>query len=51
MARKHVAWYLKAQQGAEQFRHYFNSLEKPQDQLDAITAFSGDPDNHKELAA
>lgn len=39
IARKHVGWYLKNKQGAEQFRKEFNQLEETAQQQDAIRAY------------
>ena len=39
IARKHVSWYLKAQDGAELFRARFNALESAGEQLDAVTDY------------
>ncbi len=39
VARKHVSWYSRGQTGSARFRDYFNRLEKPKEQLEAIQAF------------
>jgi tRNA-dihydrouridine synthase B len=39
VARKHVSWYSRGQTGSARFRDYFNRLEKPHEQIEAIEAF------------
>lgn len=58
VARKHVAWQLRTGGGAESFRRFFNRLENPRDQVEALLRFFGDSsknfdddDKNKVLAA
>ena len=47
VARKHIAWYLDALPGAEEFRRRVNRVESAREQLDSVTEFiagSGRPD-------
>ena len=39
VARKHVSWYSRGQNGSARFRDSFNRLEKPEEQLAAIETF------------
>lgn len=39
VARKHVSWYSRGQTGSARFRDYFNRLEKPHEQIEAIETF------------
>ncbi len=39
VARKHVSWYSRGQTDSARFRDYFNRLEKPNEQIEAIKAF------------
>ncbi len=39
IARKHVSWYSKGQSGSAQFRHTFNRIEDPKEQVSAIENF------------
>lgn len=39
VARKHVSWYSRGQTGSARFRDYFNRLEKPHEQIEAIQTF------------
>lgn len=39
IARKHVGWYLQHAPDGSSFRKHFNTLEKAEDQADAIAAF------------
>jgi tRNA-dihydrouridine synthase B len=50
IARKHVSWYLKTLPGIS-FRTFFNQLETPAQQLNAVTRFFEDHDINKEQAA
>ncbi|MBE0482645.1 MAG: tRNA dihydrouridine synthase DusB [Bacterioplanes sp.] len=51
IARKHVSWYLQEQPDHLAFRHYFNGLQSPQEQSQAIHTFFKDSFNSKEHAA
>jgi tRNA-dihydrouridine synthase B len=39
IARKHIAWYIKDQQGAELFRKHVNQIEDSSTQLEMVTDF------------
>lgn len=39
IARKHINWYCKQQQGAEEFRKRINTIENPAQQLVEVVAF------------
>ncbi|RUO76844.1 tRNA dihydrouridine synthase DusB [Pseudidiomarina taiwanensis] len=39
IARKHVGWYLEAQQPAQDFRRHFMTIESASEQLDALADF------------
>lgn len=39
IARKHINWYCKQQQGAEEFRKRINTIENPVQQLAEVVAF------------
>lgn len=39
IARKHVGWYLKEHEQADNFRHTFNALETASQQLDALQGY------------
>ena len=39
IARKHINWYCKQQQGAEEFRKRINTIENPAQQLAEVVAF------------
>ena len=39
VARKHVGWYLKEHEPADQFRRNFNAIENATEQLDALEAY------------
>jgi tRNA-dihydrouridine synthase B len=39
VARKHVSWYSKGQSGSARFREYFNRLETPNEQINAVETF------------
>jgi len=43
IARKHVNWYLGTQEAGASFRRYFNQLEQPEAQQDAIHRFILEP--------
>ena len=36
IARKHVGWYLKARPNHQEFRQFFNKIETPEAQLEAV---------------
>ncbi len=39
IARKHIGWYIKAQQGAEHFRQSVNRVDDAKTQLEEVTKF------------
>ncbi len=51
IARKHVGWYLQAEDRSKQFRRGFNALGDPNAQIDAIESFFQDPRNGEVFAA
>jgi tRNA-dihydrouridine synthase B len=51
IARKHVGWYLQAEDRSKQFRRGFNALGEPAAQIDAIESFFQDPRNGEVFAA
>ncbi|MEM7377932.1 MAG: tRNA dihydrouridine synthase DusB [Pseudomonadota bacterium] len=42
IARKHIAWFCKDKPGSAQFRAYVNTLEDPEAQCEAVSAFFHD---------
>ncbi len=51
IARKHVGWYLGTQAQATEFRRQFNTLESPQQQLEALEKYFQPIINKEEVAA
>lgn len=51
IARKHVSWYLKTQPNHSAFRQRFNTIDLPQEQLEAIKDFFEQQPNQEEQAA
>lgn len=39
IARKHISWYTKGQDGSASFRHRMNQLDTPEAQMDAVNEF------------
>ena len=39
VARKHIAWYLDALPGADEFRRRVNRVESAREQLESVTEF------------
>jgi tRNA-dihydrouridine synthase B len=51
VARKHIAWYSKAQQGSAEFRRRVNRAETTQEQCRLITGYFDSLQDKEELAA
>ncbi len=51
IARKHVNWYLGAHENGTHFRRYFNRLEQPKEQQEAVKHFILKPDQAHDISS